>query len=326
MAIPSFREKLLTPLKRAKKLRVLQLNLGKLCNMTCSHCHVDAGPHQGASQMGKEVVEQCLKAIERLQPEVVDLTGGAPELHQEFKNLVLAARSNGCQVINRTNLTVLLVPALSGLAAWLAEQQVQLVASLPSCDQASTDLQRGPGTWEASIKALRHLNQLGYGKADSKLELNLMSNPSGESLQKITACDQKYWHEQLGKLGISFNNLIGLNNMPIARFLEQLEANGRTEAYMRSLVDAFNPASICGLMCKTTLSVAADGSLYDCDFNQMLNLSLGANKACKSKAQNNTLQISNVNLEDLCEAEINLGNHCYGCSAGQGSSCGGALT
>jgi len=255
-----------------------------------------------------------------LQPEVVDLTGGAPELHSHFKTLVRAARAKGCQVINRSNLTVLLIPALAGLAAWLAEQRVQIVASLPSCDQANTDAQRGAGTWKASMQALRQLNQLGYGKGNPALLLNLMSNPPGEALQQLSSCDQMYWRKQLNKEGVSFDQLIGLNNMPIARFLDGLEAKKCTNMYMQSLVEAFNPTSVRGLMCRTTLSVAADGSLYDCDFNQMLNLPL----ALQNKA--NLPNISNITLKDLAENEINTANHCYGCTAGQGSSCSGAIT
>jgi len=319
-ATPSFNEKIAAPLKRSQQLKVLQLNLGKLCNMSCSHCHVEAGPHQGASQMGDAVVAQCIKAINQLQPEVVDLTGGAPELHSHFKTLVRAARAKGCQVINRSNLTVLLIPALAGLAAWLAEQRVQIVASLPSCDQANTDAQRGDGTWKASMQALRQLNQLGYGRGNPALLLNLMSNPPGEALQQLSSWDQIYWRKQLNKEGVSFDQLIGLNNMPIARFLDGLEAKKRTNMYMQSLVEAFNPASICGLMCRTTLSVAADGSLYDCDFNQMLNLPLAL------QGKTNLPNISNITLEDLAGNEIHTANHCYGCTAGQGSSCSGAIT
>jgi len=317
-AATCFNEKLETPLRRSQHLKVLQLNLGKLCNMHCSHCHVEAGPHQGASQMPEQVVLQCIAAIDQLRPEVVDLTGGAPELHQQFKMLVQAARDRGCQVINRSNLTVLLLPALADLAPWLAAKQVQIVASLPSCKASTTDAQRGPGTWEASMRALRKLNALGYGLGDPNLPLSLMSNPPGEALQQLTACDQKQWRECLNKEGVSFDHLIGLNNMPIARFLDGLEANGRTNIYMQSLVDAFNPASVCGLMCRTTLSVAADGRIYDCDFNQMLELPLLA----KQKQVN----IGNVCLEDLAGNLINVGNHCYGCTAGQGSSCSGATT
>jgi len=172
------------PLNRGAGLEVLQLNLGRLCNMRCSHCHVNAGPDQGHTQMGQEVVLQCLEAMERLRPATVDLTGGAPELHHSFRQLVQRARQLGCRVIDRCNLTVLLLPALADLASFLAEQQVEIVASLPGPEALSTDRQRGAGTWDASLEALRRLNALGYGRADSTLKLTLMSNPTGEALQQ----------------------------------------------------------------------------------------------------------------------------------------------
>jgi radical SAM/Cys-rich protein len=306
------------PQPRRRGLRVLQLNLGKLCNMQCSHCHVDAGPHQGASQMGEAVVEACLAAIARLQPAVVDLTGGAPELHSRFRDLVLAARRQGCHVIDRCNLTVLLLPALGDLAAFLAAQQVEIVASLPTPEAEATDAQRGSGTWQASIEALRRLNVLGYGQGNPALPLTLMSNPSGTRLQHLTPCDAAGWRRRLqAEAGVQFDRLIGLNNMPIARFLEQLERDGQLPGYLQQLRQAFNPAALAGLMCRDTLSVAPDGRLYDCDFNQMLELPLGS-----SSAPHPT--IASLMAEQLEGGSIHWGNHCYGCSAGQGSSCAGA--
>lgn len=301
------------PLPQRGSLRVLQLNLGKLCNMRCSHCHVDAGPHQGHTQMPDAVVDHCIAAIERLKPAVLDLTGGAPELHPRFRELVLAARSQGCHVIDRCNLTVLLLPTLQDLAAFLAEQQVEIVASLPQPEAASTDAQRGDGTWEASIQALQRLNQLGYGQGDPKRQLTLMSNPEGTRLQQLTPCDTAAWKRQLQELeGVQFDQLIGLNNMPIARFLEQLQRDGQVNCYLKLLHGAFNSKALDGLMCRDTLSVAADGRLYDCDFNQMLALPLDG--AC----------IETISHEQLTDRAIRWGNHCYGCSAGQGSSCAGA--
>ena len=296
-------------------LRVLQLNLGKLCNMRCSHCHVDSGPHQGHTQMADAVVEQCIAAMERLRPAVVDLTGGAPELHPRFRDLVLAARRQGCHVIDRCNLTVLLLPALQDLAHFLAEQQVEIVASLPQPEEASTDAQRGDGTWEASIQALQRLNALGYGQGDPKRQLTLMSNPEGTRLQQLTPCDTAAWKRRLRELaGVQFDQLIGLNNMPIARFLEQLQRDGHVNCYLKLLQSAFNANALDGLMCRDTLSVAADGRLYDCDFNQMLELPLAENGST----------IETITLEQLHHREIHWGNHCYGCTAGQGSSCAGA--
>ncbi|MEB3177097.1 MAG: arsenosugar biosynthesis radical SAM (seleno)protein ArsS [Synechococcus sp.] len=298
-------------LHRGSQLEVLQLNLGRLCNMRCSHCHVDAGPDQGHTQMGEAVVQHCLAAMERLQPAVVDLTGGAPELHRSFRQLVQRARQLGCRVIDRCNLTVLLLPALSDLAAFLAEHQVEIVASLPGPEALRTDQQRGDGTFEASLEALRRLNALGYGQEGSGLQLTLMSNPEGEALQQLTPCDTVQWRQTLAQHGVVFNTLIGLNNMPIARFLDALEQQQRTESYLQQLQGAFNPCSLAGLMCRSTLSVSADGALFDCDFNQMLELPLD-------------LELASVTTSDLASRAILTGNHCYGCTAGQGSSCSGA--
>jgi radical SAM/Cys-rich protein len=306
------------PLRRAPQLRVLQLNLGKLCNMRCHHCHVDAGPHQGDSQMSAEVVAACQAAMERLQPQIVDLTGGAPELHQQFRQLVQVARALGLRVIDRCNLSVLLLPAMADLAEFLASHQVEIVASLPSPEQSESDAQRGDGSWAASIQALRLLNQLGYGQGNPQLPLTLMSNPNGTALQRITPCEMQHWRQRLAVQGVKFDALIGLNNMPIARFLNDLQDQGNTFAYLEQLRLAYNPASLCGLMCRDTLSVAPDGSLYDCDFNQMLSLPLGNDAA--------PTHITNINPTDLAGGSIRTANHCFGCTAGQGSSCSGATS
>ncbi|MCX5945845.1 MAG: arsenosugar biosynthesis radical SAM protein ArsS [Cyanobacteria bacterium] len=307
---------------RRSVLRVLQLNLGRLCNMQCSHCHVDAGPDQAASQMAESVVQQCLEAIRRLRPQVVDLTGGAPELHGAFRRLVLEARRHGCQVIDRSNLTVLLLPALSDLPAFLADNQVEIVASLPAAEASGTDAQRGEGTWAASITALRQLNQLGYGQNDPDRVLTLMSNPAGIALQQLTACDTAAWRRRLAEQGVGFDRLIGLNNMPIARFLQQLDDQGQVGSYLEQLHQAFNPSALCGLMCRDTLSVAPDGRLYDCDFNQMLEVELGA--PADGARDQVPLSIDTVTREQLEQRAIAWGNHCFGCTAGQGSSCAGA--
>ncbi|MEI6829039.1 MAG: arsenosugar biosynthesis radical SAM (seleno)protein ArsS [Synechococcaceae cyanobacterium ELA445] len=299
-------------------LRVLQLNLGRLCNMRCHHCHVDAGPDQGSTQMGEVVVEQCMAAIARLRPEVVDLTGGAPELHSHFRRLVSGARAQGCHVIDRCNLTVLLLPALVDLASFLAENQVEIVASLPDPEAEATDAQRGEGTWAGSIEALRRLNALGYGQGDPQRVLTLMSNPAGTRLQQITPCDQKRWQQQLLEAhGVRFDRLIGLNNMPIARFLDQLRSDGHVNCYFKLLHGAFNPGALAGLMCRDTLSVAPDGRLHDCDFNQMLDLPL-------ESAPGEEPTIETVVADQIEGSAIRWGNHCYGCTAGQGSSCSGA--
>jgi radical SAM/Cys-rich protein len=294
--------------------------------MRCHHCHVDAGPDQGSTQMGEVVVEQCMAAIVRLRPEVVDLTGGAPELHSHFRRLVSGARAQGCHVIDRCNLTVLLLPALADLASFLAENQVEIVASLPDPEAEATDAQRGEGTWAGSIEALRRLNALGYGQGDPQRVLTLMSNPAGTRLQQITACDQKRWQQQLLEAhGVRFDRLIGLNNMPIARFLDQLRSDGHVNCYFKLLHGAFNPGALAGLMCRDTLSVAPDGRLHDCDFNQMLELPLGAAAAVQG-SRPLTGRIADLAQHDLFDAPIHWGNHCYGCTAGQGSSCSGATT
>ena len=307
---------------RRGALRVLQLNLGRLCNMRCSHCHVDAGPHQGHTQMGNAVLEQCLAALERLQPAVLDLTGGAPELHSGFRQLVQRARQLGIHVIDRCNLTVLLLPALADLAAFLAEQQVEIVASLPQPDATGTDAQRGEGTWEASIRALQLLNGLGYGQGDARRRLTLMSNPCGTRLQQLSPCDEQAWKRQLHEqAGVRFDQLIGLNNMPIARFLEELQADGHVQCYLSLLQRALNPQALSGLMCRDTVSVAPDGRLYDCDFNQMLELPMAA---ANGALPDRPITIADLQREGLHGIPIVWGNHCYGCTAGQGSSCAGA--
>ena len=307
---------------RRSALRVLQLNLGRLCNMQCSHGHVEAGPDQGASQMAEPGVQQCLEAIGRLRPQVVDLTGGAPELHGAFRRLVLEARRLECHVIDRSNLTVLLLPALADLAAFLADQQVEIVASLPAPEAGGTDAQRGEGTWAASLEALRRLNQLGYGQNDPDRVLTLMSNPSGTALQQLTACETAAWRRRLAAQGVGFDRLIGLNNMPIARFLQQLAEQGQVAPYLEQLAKSFNPSALCGLMCRDTLSVAPDGRLYDCDFNQMLELGLGAPGDGDPDQAPPT--IASVTRQQLERRAIAWGNHCFGCTAGQGSSCSGA--
>jgi len=305
------------PLPRRGELRVLQLNLGRLCNMRCSHCHVDAGPHQGNSMMSDAVVDHCINAMERLRPAVVDLTGGAPELHLRFRDLVSAARRLGCHVIDRCNLTVLLLPAMEDLPAFLADHAVEIVASLPQAQAEDTDAQRGDGTWEASIKALQRLNQLGYGRGNPERTLTLMSNPRGTRLQQLSACDVVAWKRDLKEAaGVSFDHLIGLNNMPIARFLQQLERDGHVNCYLKLLHGAFNADALQGLMCRDTLSVAADGRLHDCDFNQMLAMPLDGSSTT----------IETITRETLQERAIQWGNHCYGCTAGEGSSCAGATT
>ncbi len=299
----------------AGPVRTLQLNLGRLCNMTCAHCHVDAGPDRVHENMSEDTVRDALALIKRTGAKTLDLTGGAPELHPRFRDLVDAGVAAGMHVIDRCNLTVLLVPRCADLPAWFAERGVEVVASLPHWRKPNTDAQRGEGTFERSIEALRRLNAVGYGTGDEKRLLTLMHNPAGAWLPPAQATLEREWKDGLARThGVHFDRLITLNNMPIARYLDWLDARGETEAYVSLLTQAFNPATVAGLMCRDTLSVSWDGRLYDCDFNQMLDI--------PSDLRDPTL----TTQDDLAGRRINTGPHCYGCTAGSGSSCGGATT
>jgi radical SAM/Cys-rich protein len=294
---------------------VLQINLGKLCNQACQHCHVDAGPNRKES-MTRETAAEVVAAIRRLRPAVVDLTGGAPELNPNFECLVTEARALGCHVIDRCNLTVLFVPGKERLARFLAAHQVEVVASLPCYLEENVDLQRGRGAFEGSIAALQRLNALGYGDVDSGLVLNLMYNPVGPHLPPPQeGLEADYKRELLARYGVRFNRLYTLANMPISRFGQFLRRAGRYDEYMELLVNAFNPATVAGLMCRDTVSVGWDGRLYDCDFNQMLELPLAGPYRF----------IRELDADGLNDAPISLAGHCFGCTAGAGSSCGGAL-
>jgi len=296
-------------------LEVLQVNLGKLCNMTCRHCHVDAGPDRTDAMMDDATVESVIDAIRRSSAHTVDLTGGAPELHPRFRDLVQAAVDAGKHVMDRCNLTVLLLPRNAGLVDWLAARGVEIVASLPHYRRPNTDAQRGDGVYERSLRALRVLNAAGYGRGDPRRRLTLVSNPAGAFLGASQASVEREWREGLQRnCGVTFDRLFVLNNMPISRFLEWLQDSGNLEAYLQRLSNAFNPAAVDGLMCRSTLSVGWDGRLYDCDFNQMLELDLSPE--------------SGAHVRDFDEAawrrrRIVTGRHCFGCTAGAGSSCGG---
>jgi radical SAM/Cys-rich protein len=298
------------------RLEIFQVNLGKLCNMTCKHCHVDAGPDRTDAMMDDATVDQVIGALGRTGAHTVDLTGGAPELHPRFKDLVQAAVDAGKHVMDRCNLTVLLLPRNAGLVDWLAQRKVEIVASLPHYRRPNTDAQRGDGVFERSVRALRILNAAGYGQGDPGRRLTLMSNPAGAFLGASQASVEREWREGLQKnFGIAFDRLLVLNNMPISRFLEWLAASGNLEAYLERLVNAYNPGAVAGLMCRNTLSVGWDGRLYDCDFNQMLELPLA----------------SSAHLRDFDETAwarrgIVTARHCFGCTAGAGSSCGGQVT
>ena len=302
---------------RATGITVFQINVGKLCNQTCRHCHVDAGPDRTES-MSRETAEQCIGALAKTDIPTVDITGGAPELNPNFRWLVEQARSLGRHVLDRCNLSVLLLPSQADLGEFLARHRVEVVASLPSYRASQTDAQRGEGIFEKSIEALRLLNRLGYGQPDSGLSLNLVYNPTGAFLPpKQEAIEAQFRKELRTKQGVSFNHLYTITNMPISRFLEFLLESGNYEQYMERLANAFNPAAAASVMCRHTISVSWDGRLYDCDFNQMLDLPV---------TQAALAHIRDFDPVQLAQRQIVTNNHCYGCTAGAGSSCGGAVT
>ncbi|MGI0492004.1 arsenosugar biosynthesis radical SAM (seleno)protein ArsS [Alkalinema pantanalense CENA528] len=303
------------PALQPAELEIFQINLGKLCNMACKHCHVDAGPDRTREVMSRETIDLCLAALDQTNAHTVDITGGAPELNPHFQALVDECIQRGKQVIDRCNLTVLLLPGKTDLPEWFADRGVEVVCSLPHYRQRNTDAQRGDGTFEKSIEALRRLNQVGYGQGDPQRKLTLVSNPVGAFLASGQARLEQEWKSGLLKhQGVSFDRLITLNNMPISRYLEWLEQSGNLQTYLELLVNSFNPATISGLMCRNTLSVSWDGYLYDCDFNQMLDLKVNPN-----------LHIRDFNGQILSQRRIVTGRHCFGCTAGAGSSCGGAI-
>lgn len=315
---PSFEERMravgLTPL-RATGIATLQINVGKLCNQTCGHCHVDAGPDR-REIMSRETAEHCIRALAQTDIPTVDITGGAPELAPCFRFLVEESKKLGRRVMDRCNLTVLLVAAQADLAEFLARHRVEIIASLPYYRAAQTDAQRGEGVFEKSIRALRMLNTLGYGRPGSGLKLNLVYNPVGAFLPpKQEAVEKQFRRELEQKHGVVFNNLYTITNMPISRFLEFLLNTNNYEGYMERLVNAFNASAAAGVMCRSMISVGWDGTLYDCDFNQMLELPTdhGAPR-----------HIRDFDAARLRERLIVTNSHCYGCTAGAGSSCGGA--
>ena len=306
----------LAPLRPAA-LDILQLNVGRLCNMTCRHCHVDAGPDRVAENMTWETMEACLALLDQTTAHTVDITGGAPELNPHFPRLVEACVARGRHVIDRCNLTVLLLPRFADLPAWLAERGVEVVASLPHSRARNTDAQRGTGTFARSIEALRRLNAVGYGQGDPTKVLTLMHNPAGAFLPASQASMEREWQRTLEREhGVTFDRLIALNNMPIARFLEWLVDSDNLQPYLERLVAAFNPVAVPGMMCRNTLSVGWDGTLYDCDFNQMLALPLGVERP----------DVRAVTPAQLAARQVCTARHCFGCAAGAGSSCGGATT
>jgi radical SAM/Cys-rich protein len=296
-------------------IEILQINVGRKCNQTCRHCHVDAGPDR-TEMMPDDVVDRVLELIEETEIPIVDITGGAPELHRRWREIVLRSRAAGKHVMDRCNLTITRLPNYAYLPEFFAEHGVEVVASLPHYKQKGTDTQRGDGVFEESIAALQQLNTLGYGRNGTGRVLNLVTNPVGTFLPGGQAALEAEWKRQMKRLyGIEFNRLFTITNMPISRFLEFLQETARLEDYMETLVNAFNPAAAAGVMCRTTLSVGWDGTLYDCDFNQMLELPVHPDAP---------RTVFEFDLEALNRREIVLGPHCFGCTAGTGSSCGGA--
>ncbi len=319
---PSFIGKLdnlgFAPLKPAE-LEFFQVNIGKLCNQTCAHCHVDAGPDKKLENMGRERLEKCLQII-KSTPSIhtVDITGGAPEMNPNFRWFVEEVSAIGKKVIDRCNLTIIVAnKKYHDLPDFFAKHKVQVVSSLPYFSKSRTDSQRGDGVFEDSIKALKMLNEVGYGREDTGLQLDLVYNPSGAFLPAGQEVLEPEFKRQLKrKYNIVFNNLYAITNLPISRFLDYLLETENYEGYMEKLVEAFNPATVEGLMCRNTISISWDGYLYDCDFNQMLDLKV---------ASQNVNHIDDFDIESLKNRNIVLNQHCYGCTAGAGSSCGGEI-
>jgi len=300
---------------RTTPIQVLQINVGKRCNQACHHCHVDAGPDR-TEVMPPAVVDACMRFLESSEIPTVDITGGAPELHPLFRDIVRRARAAGRHVIDRCNLTITRLPNYADLPEFLAEHRVEVIASLPSFSERQTNAQRGDGVFVDSIAALKRFNELGYGAEGSGLLLHLVTNPVGAFLPGSQAALETDWKRELQRRhGITFNRLYTITNMPISRFLQFLIDSGNLEMYMERLTAAFNPAAVDGLMCRTTLSVGWDGRLYDCDFNQMLDL---------GTASDAPQTIFDATPESLAARRIVVGPHCFGCTAGAGSSCGGA--
>ena len=292
---------------------ILQLNVGKRCNLTCAHCHVNAGPAR-REMMTRETIDRILEWLDRTTIRTVDLTGGAPEMIPDFCYLVASLREMGRHVMDRCNLTILLEPDLKGMAEFLAEQEVEIVASMPCYSPENVNAQRGDGVFDASITALRKLNALGYG---TRLPLNLVYNPVGATLPGPQAeLEADYKRELDAEFGIHFNHLFTITNLPIARFASWLRHNGEYEQYMQLLIDSFNPATLSGLMCRNTINVGWRGEVYDCDFNQMLGMRWQSGKP---------LFLWDIDAARVRNRRIATGDHCFGCTAGAGSSCGGAV-
>ncbi len=319
--LPLLQEISFPEIKR-KQLDVLQINLGYRCNQQCQHCHVNAGPKR-TEEMSSEVLLDTLAFIEKNHIQAVDLTGGAPEMHPQFIELISSLKQLNVHIIDRCNLTILNEPGYEKLAEELADKQVEIVASLPCYMEENVDKQRGSGVFKSSIEALLKLNQLTYGQPEGNLILNLVYNPQGAVLapaQQILETDYKKFLAE--KFAIVFNQLFTITNVPVKRFGSMLMSRQEFQPYMQLLQNSHSDNNLEGLMCRYQLSVDWQGYLYDCDFNQMLGLPLTR----KTAQGEETLHISNVNLSELYDKDIVVAGHCYACTAGQGSSCGGAIS
>jgi radical SAM/Cys-rich protein len=299
---------------------ILQVNVGKLCNLTCIHCHVNAGPKR-KEIMTRETIDQIIEWLAKTEVPTVDLTGGAPEMIPDFRYFIERVKTlqPARHVIDRCNLTILLEPDYEGLAEFLATNKIEIIASMPCYSSKNVDAQRGEGVFEDSIAALQLLNSLGYG-IDPELPLHLVYNPVGAFLPPTQEeLEIDYKRELKKHFGIVFNKLYAITNLPIGRFASYLRHNNKLDDYMRLLIDAFNPATISGLMCRNTISVGWRGEVYDCDFNQQLGMQWSGNGGSKP------LFLWDIDPNSLEDREIMTGNHCFGCTAGAGSSCGGAV-
>tara|TARA_R110000796_G_scaffold162592_1_gene279410 strand:+ start:54337 stop:55392 length:1056 start_codon:yes stop_codon:yes gene_type:complete len=321
IGIDSFERKIdpigMMPLKPIS-VDVFQINVGKMCNQVCKHCHVDAGPDR-KEVMTRETMQQCLEALKVSKAITVDLTGGAPEMNPDFRWFVEEISKLGKNIIVRCNLTIILAnPKYHDLPEFFKKHRVNVVSSLPSFTARRTDAQRGDGVFEKSIKALQMLNEIGYGKDGTDLKLDLVYNPSGAFLPDDQAMLQSEFERKLKEnFNIVFNDLYAITNLPVSRFLDYLVNSNNYEEYMNELVNAFNPTAVAGVMCRSMVSIGWDGYLYDCDFNQMLEMKL------KNDAPDH---IRDFNLDKLMAREIMINQHCFGCTAGAGSSCGGTTT
>lgn len=302
---------------KTNPVEIFQINIGKLCNQVCTHCHVDAGPDKKVENMDKATLEMCLAIIKEHNIPKVDITGGAPEMNPHFRWFVEECTKIGTHVISRCNLTIIVAnKKYYDIPEFYAKHKVEVVSSLPYFSKSRTDSQRGDGVFEASIKALKMLNEVGYGVEGSGLDLSLVYNPAGAFLPGDQVSLERQFKTKLkSKYDIVFNSLYCITNLPVSRFLDYLVESGNYDDYMNELVGAFNPSTVDGLMCKNTLSISWDGFIFDCDFNQMLDLKV----ASKSN------HISNFDIKALENRDIIVNQHCYGCTAGSGSSCGGEL-